>query len=198
MRTWEGTQKIWAEDGNLNGTQTGLWPIQISIRGPYLLCLSRPLGRDKTKESIGQGLWPSPMRFGWPSMSALTRTIRNICSKLDQKSNFSLLLTNRHREDRTHNDTWKCCTVCRHFESNSCKFLSITMPVACDANGQSLSQCCPKITVFVCILVKLIAVYQWDSLAEYVNIWRLTCGTGGALKISVPRRNLIYGFEIVW
>ena len=178
MRTWEGTQKIWAEDGNLNGpeTQTGLWPIQISIRGPYLLCLSRPLGRDKTKESIGQGLWPSPMRFGWPPMSASTRTIRNICSKLDQKSNFTLLLTNRHREDTQWHLKMLYSAVCRHFESNSCKSLSITMPMACDGNGQSLSQCCPKISVFVCMLVKLIAVYQWaQSMMEYVLYYGKVC-----------------------
>ena len=100
MEIWMGQRPVWVRGERSDPrTQTGLWPIQISIRGPYLLCLSRPLGRDKTKESIGQGLWPSPMRFGWPPMSASTRTIRNICSKLDQKSNFTLLLTNRHRED---------------------------------------------------------------------------------------------------
>ena len=41
-------------------------PIRIPIRGQYFLCSSRPLGRDRTKWSMGRGLWPSPMRLGFP------------------------------------------------------------------------------------------------------------------------------------
>ena len=81
MRTEGGTQKIlsrgWESvlasrairsEGSVSDPRTvsPSRPIRIPIWGQYFLCSSRPLGRDRTKWSMGRGLWPSPMRLGFP------------------------------------------------------------------------------------------------------------------------------------
>ena len=63
MRTEGGTQKILSRGWESVSPSR---PIRIPIRGQYFLCSSRPLGRDRTKWSMGRGLWPSPMRLGFP------------------------------------------------------------------------------------------------------------------------------------
>ena len=45
---------------------------------------------------------------------------------LDCWQYMPLLLTNLYRAWRTHTNTQKCCTLCKHLQCNTCKCLSIT------------------------------------------------------------------------
>ena len=100
-------------------------------------------------------------------MASLNYKYYLYCDKISSPNQLKNILTTHDRTDTRgmQFDFFESSTVLENdvqyadiLSPNSCKSLSITMPMACDGNGQSLSQCCPKISVFVRMLVKLIAV----------------------------------------
>ena len=58
MRTWGGSKKYCP--------RTAVREIQTPIRGQYLLCSSRPLGRDEQSEAQIEGFSPRSVRLGSP------------------------------------------------------------------------------------------------------------------------------------